>query len=349
MKKKISYPFKFKAAVLFENFKKLQIKQITFNGPLLRGQILVKILYSGICGKQIDEIDKVGGKDEYLPHLLGHEGSGIVQDIGPGVKKFKPGDKVVLHWIKNKGIQSDTPKYHCNNKVINAGWITTFNEYSVVSENRLTKVNIKYPLDKMCLYGCCILTSFGLIKNVIKKVNYKSKLLIIGSGGIGQLIILAAKNYFKNIEIHVIDKKQSVLDKAKLLGANQVYKINELNKKVVKDKFNNCIVTTGNIDSISLGIESIVEGGTCYLVGVPPKNKSVKFNGWSVMHNRTIKGNLGGNSNPKVDIKQIMDLDKSTNLNLNKIISKKFRFVEINEAIKYFRSSKNNGRVILKF
>ena len=102
---------KFKAAILKEKKGKLIFEDIYFKDELKRGQIFVKLKYSGICGKQIDEIDGIGGKDPYLPHLLGHEGSGVVLNIGPGVKKVKKNDNVVLHWIKSNGIQSETPKY----------------------------------------------------------------------------------------------------------------------------------------------------------------------------------------------------------------------------------------------
>src|SRR4051812_43556395 len=77
------------------------------------GQVLVKIEYSGICGKQIDEVS--GRRDDpFLPHLLGHEGAGTVSAVGPGVTKVKPGDRVVLHWIKGAGINSATPKFRWN-------------------------------------------------------------------------------------------------------------------------------------------------------------------------------------------------------------------------------------------
>ena len=79
----------------------LAMRQIEFQGPLSDGQVLVKLFYTGICGKQIDEIDQNCGADSFLPHLLGHEGSGLVLDIGPKVKKVIKGDKVILHWRKN--------------------------------------------------------------------------------------------------------------------------------------------------------------------------------------------------------------------------------------------------------
>ena len=122
-----------KAAILVEQNKPLVIDDIELPSNLNFGQVLVKIHYSGICGSQLGEIDGVKGRDRYLPHLLGHEGSGTVLKIGPGVKQIKPQNKVILHWRKNLGIESELPLYKWKNQKLNAGWVTTFNEYAIVS------------------------------------------------------------------------------------------------------------------------------------------------------------------------------------------------------------------------
>ena len=100
-----------KSAILVESKKPLIITDIDLPKSLNYGQVLVKVCYSGICGAQINEIDAVKGPDKYLPHLLGHEGSGIVEKTGEGVTTVKKGDHVVLHWRKSQGLQSQTPKY----------------------------------------------------------------------------------------------------------------------------------------------------------------------------------------------------------------------------------------------
>ena len=99
---------KFKAAILVKSQSPLILEDIEIN-PLEVGQILVKLDSSGVCGAQINEIDAVKGKDNFLPHLLGHEGHGEVVECGHGVSKVKEGDKVVLHWRKSHGINSSTP------------------------------------------------------------------------------------------------------------------------------------------------------------------------------------------------------------------------------------------------
>src|ERR1044071_6634080 len=102
---------KIKAAILTELHKPLTVAQIALPDQLSFGQVLVKIFYSGICGAQLNEIEGAKGPDKFLPHLLGHEGSGVVEDIGEGVKSVKPGDRVVLHWRTSAGLQCETPKY----------------------------------------------------------------------------------------------------------------------------------------------------------------------------------------------------------------------------------------------
>ena len=125
-----------KAAVLFELNKPLEIRTLK-RRPLESGQVFVKILYSGVCRSQLMEVSGLRGDDRWLPHLLGHEGSGVVEDVGPDVKKFKKGDEVILSWIKGSGIEAQGAIYDSDDVAINSGKVTTFSNYSVVSENRL--------------------------------------------------------------------------------------------------------------------------------------------------------------------------------------------------------------------
>src|SRR6266702_8805049 len=125
-----------KAAILARSREPLIVDEITFPDALGVGQALVKIFCTTICGAQINEIDAAKGPDKFLPHLLGHEASAQVIEIGPGVTQVKPGDTVVLHWRPSRGIASRTPAYRWRGAHLNAGWVTTFNDYAVVSENR---------------------------------------------------------------------------------------------------------------------------------------------------------------------------------------------------------------------
>ena len=154
-----------KAAVLVQSKAPLEVVDVKLPDGLVYGQVHVKIHFSGICGAQINEIEAVKGPDKFLPHLLGHEASGTVLRIGPGVKTVKPNDRVVLHWRPSAGIQSEAPKYDWNGRTVNAGWVTTFNEEAFISENRLTVIPDTFPLRLAPLFGCAITTATGVVNN----------------------------------------------------------------------------------------------------------------------------------------------------------------------------------------
>src|SRR5579862_7195057 len=154
-----------KAAVLAKSREPLIVDEIEFPAELEAGQVLVRILYTTICGAQINEIEAIKGPDKYLPHLLGHEASGTVLETGPGVTHVANGDTVVLHWRPSRGIQSRPPAYRWRGQKLNAGWVTTFNEYAVVSENRLTPIPEHTDLKLAPLFGCAVTTAAGVINN----------------------------------------------------------------------------------------------------------------------------------------------------------------------------------------
>ena len=350
----INYPVEFRAAVLVKNQKPLIIKDIIFDGPLETGQILVKVLYSGICGKQIEEIDGLGGHDSYIPHMLGHEATAIVEDIGPGVKKVKIGDTVILHWMKGSGLQSNTPHYKNkkDNSMINAGWVTTFNEFSVVSENRVTKINKNENLITSALFGCAATTGPGVIFNQAE-IKSTDDVVVYGVGGVGIFVIQAAKlmNPKSLIAIDVNDKS---LKMAGEMGATNM--INPTSADViqeVRDLTNGngaskVIIVTGSKEGVEMGIEVAACPADVYLVGVPPKEEKIEIDAWKVMHKRNLYGSLGGSINPDSDIHTYMSLFNKGLLPVDKTITKIFSFDEINNAISMMKSD-NPGRVIIKF
>ena len=153
-----------RAAVLEKLGQPLVIKNIELP-PLLPGQILVKVLFSGVCRSQLMEVRGKRGNDPWLPHLLGHEGSGIVLAIGKDVTKVKIDDEVILGWIKGEGLDAPGAKYRCGKQIINSGGVTTFCNYTIVSENRLVKKPIGLEFDTAVLFGCALPTGAGMVLN----------------------------------------------------------------------------------------------------------------------------------------------------------------------------------------
>ena len=137
---------------------------------LLPGQVAVDVRAAGLCGAQIREITGAKGEDRHLPHLLGHEGGGIVIDVGPGVRYVRADDQVVMHWRKGRGIEAECPQFNepQRNQLVGAGPVATFTEIAIVSENRLTTVNPRLPFDIGALMGCAVTTALGLINNEAK-------------------------------------------------------------------------------------------------------------------------------------------------------------------------------------
>src|SRR5580692_6999246 len=143
---------KTQAALLVQTGQPLVLADI--ETPALKpGQVLVEVAYSGACGTQVMEWRGDKGEDKWVPHCLGHEGTGTVREAGSAVTKVKPGDKVVLSWIKGSGIEAGGAVYSWGDKKVNAGAVTTFQRHAVVSENRLTPLPSELPMDISVLLG----------------------------------------------------------------------------------------------------------------------------------------------------------------------------------------------------
>ena len=117
-----------KAAILNELNSDLLVEDVELTN-LKVGQVLVKVILSGLCGAQLQEIKGWKGNGKFLPHLMGHEGCGLVESVGEGVTTVKKGDKVVMHWRKGTGIESDFPNYILSDRQISSGKVTTLSEF----------------------------------------------------------------------------------------------------------------------------------------------------------------------------------------------------------------------------
>lgn len=338
-----------KSAILIENNKPLLIADIELPKKLEFGQVLVKVCYSGICGAQINEIEAVKGVDKFLPHLLGHEGSGIVEKIGQGVSTVKEGDHVVLHWRKSLGIQSLTPEYSMNGKKINAGWVTTFNEKAVVSENRLTAIPKDLNLRTAALFGCAVTSGFGAVNNDAK-VKIGQSVLIFGVGGMG-LNIAYASSLVSAYPIVGIDLHKEKVELGKKFGLTHGLIANSKGlKEQLNEIFENkgpeiIFETTGNSKIMEHAYEISPHDGKTIFVGVP--NGKISINSLPLAFNKVLKASHGGDCTPDKDIPRYVRLIKNDKISLEKLITHEFDLSEINKAIDVFKGGKA-GRIIIK-
>ena len=343
MKKKI----KIKAAILEKTNNNLVIKNIFYQNILKKNQVLVKLFYTGICGSQIGEISGIKGKDIFLPHLLGHEATGEVLETAKNVRKFNKKDKVILHWQKNRQKDSINPYYFdSKKKKINAGWVTTFNNYAVVSQNRITHLPKTINLKHGVLFGCSLTTAFGSIFNSSKiNLNIKNNIMIVGFGMIGQAILSIL--YKKSDKIIVLEKNQK---KIKFLNKKfpNIKSVKSL-KKLSKNFFDIIYETTGNNKLIEKSYELIKINGKIILIGVPKYNSKIKINTLGINYGKKILGSYGGNIKPEKDIPKLVKYIKKNKIKLSNLISGPYKFKNINKIIKKIRSGKIVNKPILQF
>jgi|TARA_B100001971_G_C18256890_1_gene582925 S-(hydroxymethyl)glutathione dehydrogenase/alcohol dehydrogenase len=335
---------KFRAAILVESKKPLVVDEIELPEQLQFGQVLLKVHYSGICGAQINEIDAVKGPDQFLPHLLGHEGSGVVQDIGPGVSTVKKGDHVVLHWRPSSGIQSNTPKYNWNGKKVNAGWVTTFNEQAVVSENRLTVIPDDFDLRIAPLFGCAVTTAFGVVNNDAK-IKVGQSVVIFGVGGVG-LNIAQAADMVSAHPIVGVDLFEQKVEMGKKFGLTHGLKggCDDLNDKIrliVGSQGADVIIdTTGNSRVIEQAYELTKSDGKTILVGVPNKGDNISIYSLPLHFNKVLTGSHGGDAVPDIEIPRYIRLLEAGKMTLQGLITHEFALEDINQALNLFMSDK---------
>ncbi len=311
---------------------------------LLFGQVLVKVLVSGICGSQLQEIGGHKGNAAFLPHLMGHEGCGIVEDIGAGVTKVKKGDKVVMHWRKGDGIESDFPSYIFNGKVIKSGKVTTFSEYSIVSENRITPVPQDTPEELCALLGCSLSTALGTV-NLEANLKMGEGIMIVGAGGLGVNLIKAAKmvSAYPIISVDIHDSKKAV---AEQLGADLYINgkhesIKEALHKAFGIKEVDVIIdTSGSPRSIEETLQLLSGTGRFIMVGQPKPGETVELknaNHFFGGSGKMIKATQGGQFSPSIEIPRYIKLYQSGLLNIDNLITHRVPIHKINEAIDLVR------------
>ena len=333
-----------KAAILEQINAPLTIREVQPT-PLKVGQVYVKVLTSGLCGAQLHEIRGHKGNAKFLPHLMGHEGCGIVKEVGPGVTTVQEGDKVVMHWRPGSGIESDFPQYVLDDgKKISSGKCTTLSEYSIVSENRLTKIPYDTPTVLAAMLGCSLTTALGIIDNECD-LKFGEKVAIIGCGGVGLNLIQAAKmrNAFP---IYGVDVNDNMFDLSMQMGAD----IFAHNIDQMSDGQDVILDTTGVTDVISQAFYKLAPSGRLILVGQPRPGTDLNllnplsfFDG----QGKSIRASQGGRTNPTTDIPRYVALANAGGLEYETLHTDTFKLDDINEAFDLLKTG-NAGRIMIK-
>ena len=329
---------KMTAAVLRELKTPLSIASDIEIPELAKGQVLVQLAFSGVCHSQLMEARGLRGEDRFLPHLLGHEGTGRVEAIGAGVTKVKPGDWVILGWIKGDGLDGGGIRYLHSGQRINAGGVTTFNEKAVVGENRVTHLPKGVPLDVGVLFGCALPTGAGIVTNTIKPRS-GSSIAIFGLGGIG-LSSLMATQLFECREVIAIDIRPEKLELAREFGASATIdastedvprRIYDLTDGIGLDY---SVEATGLASTIEQAFNAVRRGGgLCVFASHPETGARISIDPFELICGKQIQGSWGGECRPDRDIPRFAELYLKGRLPLERLITKRYKLEDINSAL----------------
>ena len=341
-----------KAAVLFKLNSPLEIIDLLIQEPE-EGQILVKMSYSGICHTQLLEIAGKNASGPMNPNLLGHEGSGIVEKVGKNVSKVKKGDKVILSWIKGSGANILPKTYLHDDKKINVGFVTTFNEYCVASENRVTKMPDGMPMKEGALIGCAVATGLGAVINNAKAVPDKT-VLIIGVGGIGISMVNGAK-LSGSKHIIAVDISDEKLEFSKKFGATHTinsknYDVESEIKKIAPNGVDYAFDTVGRKETMELAYNIVNKfSGKAVLCGVPnPLGLKIEIDPFPLYYGRQLAGTGGGESKPDTDFEKYCMLFMDKKIKLSEMITHTFSLKDINKGIELMKDGKC-CRVLIDF
>lgn len=328
------------AAILVEQRQPLVLDEVELP-PLSYGQVLVDIRVSRICGSQLGEIDGVKGTDRFLPHLLGHEGGGLVLETGPEVKHVKAGDRVVLHWRPGKGIECRPPVYNWNGRKANAGAITTFNRFSVISENRLTVVPPDTDFEVCSLLADTLTTGFGVINNDAR-VKIGESVVIIGCGGIGLGVVLGAKLAGAH-PIIAVDLHDHKLSKAREFGATHTINSTKQDfpaavREILGGAPDVVIDGTGQPAVLEQAFPLASAAGRVVIFGVMAHDRKLSLNTLPLHFGKLLTGSHGGSSQPADDIPRYLRMMRDGRFDPRGMVSHRIPLDQVNDGIARMRS-----------
>jgi alcohol dehydrogenase (nicotinoprotein) len=366
---------KTKAAVVYEPGKPIEIEELDLDGPRA-GEVLIRYTYAGLCHSDVHV--QHGDLEARLPMVLGHEGAGIIEEVGPGVTRVAPGDHVVCSFIPNCG----TCRYCATGRqsicdmgaTILEGYLPgerfpfsgprgqygamcilgTFSQYGVIHQNSAVKVDDDLPLDKAVLVGCGVPTGFGSAVNTAN-VRPGDTVAVYGVGGIGINAVQGAR-YAGAKYVVAIDPLENKRAKALELGATHAFATAAEAQDVITSLTrgqgaDSAIITVGLVDAevVAAGFTAVGKGGIVVVTGL---NKlmapTIQLPGTILtLFRKSVVGSLFGDCNPTTDIPKILGLYQSGDIKLDEIITRTYTLEEVNEGYDDLLNGKNIRGIIV--
>lgn len=324
------------AAVLVETGRPLELVELTIPAPK-PGQAIVEISFSGVCHTQLLESRGLRGEDRFLPHCLGHEGSGVVLETAPGTTRVKPGDRVILSWIKGSGANVAGTVYDWNGRAVNAGAITTFQRHAVVSENRLTVVPDGLPMATAALVGCAVPTGVGVVFNTAAARPGQS-LAVFGVGGVGLCAVSAAAALSCD-PIIAIDLLPGKLEAARRMGATHTVDASSGDvvaaiRAICPNGLDIAIEASGRPPVMVQALTAVrPQGGAAVVLGNARFGETIAFDPQQLNQGKRLLGSWGGDSEPDRDYARYCRLLASRRIDVSPLLSTPYPLERINAAL----------------
>ena len=366
---------KVKAAVAFEAGAPLSIETVDLDGPKA-GEVLVEIRATGIC--HTDEFTRSGADPEGLfPAILGHEGAGVVVDVGADVKSLKKGDHVIPLYVpecrqceycvsgktnlcqairvtQGQGVMPDGSSRFTlgGRKIFHYMGTSTFSNYTVVPEISLAKIREDAPFDKVCYIGCGVTTGIGAVINTAK-VEAGANVVVFGLGGIGLNVIQGARLAGANMIVGV-DVNPGRRELAQKFGMTHFVNPKEVEGDLVPYLVNltnggadysfECI---GNVDVMRQALECCHKGwGVSVIIGVAGAGQEISTRPFQLVTGRVWKGTAFGGAKGRRDVPKIVDWYMDGKINIDDLITHKLALADINRGFDLMHEGKSIRSVV---
>lgn len=362
---------KTRAAVLWDREKDWSVEEIELDPPK-PGEVLVKLAGSGLCHS--DEHIRSGDLPWPLPIIGGHEGAGIVEEVGPGVTGLEPGDHVVFSFIPacgrcsacSRGMQSlcelgmyladgyqlsdQSSRHHARGQDLRILLLLgTFSEHTVVNESNVIKIDKDVPLNVACLLGCGVITGWGSMVNT-GAIRPGETAVVVGVGGIGinavQGAVLAGAEF-----VVAVDPVEFKRERALAFGATHAVATSEeataLLQELTKGKMADVVVNTvglGTGEQIGLSLAMAGKRGRVVVTNLHRATENeVSLNAIDlVLYEKQVRGSVYGSANPRADIPRFLDLYRHGKLKLDEVVTNRYTLDQINEGY----ADMLNGKVL---
>jgi S-(hydroxymethyl)glutathione dehydrogenase/alcohol dehydrogenase len=359
-----------KAAVFHGPKQPLVIEEVDIDKPTDR-EVLVRTVASGVCHSDLHFVD---GLYPYPPPaVLGHEGAGIVEEVGKAVTYLKPGDHVIAclsvfcgyceqcmsgrpHLCSNKAAtqraKSEKPRLSSKGqRVRQFADLSTYAERMLVHENALVKITNEIPLDRAALIGCGVTTGVGAVLNTAK-VEPGSKVAVFGLGGVGLSAIQGARIAGARMII-AVDVFESKLAMARRMGATHTVDASSSDpidaiRSIANGGVDYSFEAIGLKKVAEQAWESLVPGGTATIIGMIPVGQKVEIDGAKLLTERRLQGTNMGSNRFRIDMPRYVDFYLQGRLNLDEMISRRGRLEDVNEAFRAMKAGEV-ARTVLMF